>query len=410
MSARRLPGATLVASGAFVALAVLATAGWLVAAPGAPAPGATQAAIPGDGATDQPILPVGTLGGPVHALSPAEEATFRAGRALFDRSFHRSHGLGAPEFNADSCRACHQDPVLGGSGDLDLNVSRAGNDNGGSGPFADITGGQIFSKLRGPFAPGREEYVVAEADVFEQRQTPPLFGAGLIDAIPEVEIQSNEDPTDSDMDGVFGVARVVMVNGLPEVGRFGWKAQIPRLDDFSRDGLANELGITAPDDGRGFALVSDADPVSDPEVSPAEVSDLTAFIALLAPPPRGGAGNDPIVLEGETLFDTVGCAKCHKPTLQGPTGPVPLYSNLLLHDVHPASFRGMAEPGAPSGMYRTPPLWGISKTAPYLHDGRAETLEAAILGHDGEALLVRQAYEALIPSEKTALLAFLADL
>ena len=409
MSPRRRSLATRVAPAAILA-ALLATGGWLAAAPSASTTGSTHAAVPGDGATDRPILPVGTLGGPHHALSPVEEITFRAGRALFDRSFHKSHGLGSPEFNADSCRACHQDPVLGGAGDLDLNVFRAANDNGGAGPFVDLAGGQAYSKLRPPYVPGREEVPAGQGDVFEQRQTPALFGTGLINQIAEVEIQSNEDPSDSDMDGIFGVARIVLVNGIPEVGRFGWKAQLPRLGDFTRDALANECGITAPPDGRGFTLVSDPDPVADPEMPLGDVNDLTAFIGLLAPPPRGGAGSDPIVMQGETLFDTVGCAKCHKPSLQGPGGPVPLYSNLLLHNVHPAGFRGMAEPGAPSGMYRTPPLWGISHTAPYMHDGRAETLEAAILAHDGEALAVRQAYEALVPSEKTALLAFLADL
>ena len=91
-------------------------------------------------------------------------------------------------------------------------------------------------------------------------------------------------------------------------------------------------------------------------------------------------------------------------------GDAHLFSDLLLHQVHPAGFRGVGGPAAPPGVYRTPPLWGLRVTAPYMHDGSAETIEAALLAHDGEALQARQAYEALTQPEKDALLAFLADL
>jgi CxxC motif-containing protein (DUF1111 family) len=366
----------------------------------APIPRVPRQALPG----------VGEFGGPSRPLDAAEMGRFLRGRALFDRDFHRVDGLGTPDFNGDSCRACHQDPVMGGAGPLELNVSRFGRDEGGAGPFTNLPGGQVLHKLRPPWADGREEYDPATADVFEQRQTPLLFGAGLIDGIPEAAILANEDPTDADGDGVFGIARRVSVGGMIEVGRFGWKAQIPRLADFSRDGLGVELGITTSDDGRGFAVVTDLDAVPDPELSDEEVDDLTFFIRHLAPPPRRGSA-DPAVAIGATLFESVGCAKCHRPALPGEGGvPVPLFSDLLLHRVHDPGFRGMEEPGAPAGFYRTPPLWGVSRTAPYLHDGRAETLRDAILGHAGEATGARLAFEALSPGDRDALLAFLEDL
>jgi CxxC motif-containing protein (DUF1111 family) len=129
----------------------------------------------------------------------------------------------------------------------------------------------------------------------------------------------------------------------------------------------------------------------------------------LAPPPRAG-GTDPAIPQGEALFSTIGCATCHIPTLPGAGGPVPLYSDLLLHDIHPAEFRGMAEPDAPVGMYRTPPLWGVRDTSPYLHDGSATTLEDAILRHGDEALNARTNYEQLTAGEQDALLLFLEDL
>jgi mono/diheme cytochrome c family protein len=396
----------------WIALGVcLGAAAVLQAAPiGTAPPTAVEVrAHAGDGDLDAPVPPVGEPGGPSRPLDAVELAQWKRGRAIFDKNFHRSEGCGAPEMNADSCRACHQDPAIGGAGPLELNVSRFGNDNGGMGPFTDLPGGQGLSKLRPPFAEGREEYDPMTADVFEQRQTPTLFGAGLIDSIPEASILANEDPTDADMDGVFGVARMVDAGSGPEVGRFGWKAQAPRLADFGRDAMANEMGMTTPDDGRGFALLADMDLVPDPEVPQSDLTDLNFFLSNLAPPKPGGS-TDPRRAQGELLFDTTGCATCHVPSLAGAAGPVPLFSDLLLHDVHPPTFRGMAEPGAPSGFYRTPPLWGNRATAPYMHDGRAETVEAAILNHFGEANGARLNYIALTPLEREALLLFLGDI
>jgi len=352
---------------------------------------------------------VGEPGGPGRVLSPAEMAQWLRGRALFDEPVHRSKGLGFPEMNADSCRGCHQDPAVGGAGGLELNVFRAANDNGGNGPFLDIPGGQAFSKLYPPWVPDREEHDPGLADVFEQRQTPSILGGGLIDSISDAEILSHQDLTDSDGDGIFGYARMIDTGGGMEVGRFGWRGQIPHMEDFVRDASGGELGITTPDDGRGFAFATDSDTVPDPEFSDAEVDDMTFFLNELGPPLRTFSA-DPRVVLGEMIFSAVGCNKCHRPSLMGPGGPVPLYSNLLLHNVMPPDFRGMAEPGADVGFYRTPPLWGIKDTAPYFHDGRAETLSDAILMHDGEALQVRNAVAALSLDDQMALVSFLRDL
>lgn len=352
---------------------------------------------------------LGEPGGPMRVLSPDEQALFERGRDLFERDFRPSSGLGSPDMNADSCRACHQDPVLGGAGALELNVSRFARDHDGAGPFENLPGGQGLSKLRPPLALGREDYVYGEADLFEQRQTPSILGDGLIDGIDEAAILANEDPLDLDGDGIRGVARKLVIGGVTELGRFGWKAQVPSLADFARDALGGELGLTTGDDGRGFALASDADAIADPELVDEDVAALAFFLGQLAAPARVGS-LAPEVLGGELLFERIGCARCHVPELPGADGPVPLYSDLLLHDVHAPTFRGMAEPDAGPGQYRTPPLWGIRTTAPYLHDGRASTLRKAILLHDGEARLVREAFEALPGHDQAALIAFLNDL
>ena len=337
-----------------------------------------------------------------------DDPRFVRGRELFARAFHRADGLGSPDFNGDSCRACHRDPVLGGAGALELNVSRFANDNNGQGPFQNVPGGQTLSKLRPPWAAGREEHTIA-ATVFEQRQTPSILGDGLIDTIPAVVITANEDPLDADGDGVRGIARRLDIAGTIEIGRFGWKAQIPRLADFVRDAMFGELGLTTHDDGRGFATATDGDAKPDPEFTADQASDVAFFLAGLPAPQRGGS-LDAEVTRGAEVFSAVGCAKCHRPHLQGALGPVPLFSDLLLHNVMAPGFRGMAEPGADVGFYRTPPLWGIRDTAPYMHDGRAEDLAAAVAHHDGEALLVRQAYEQSSAADRAALIRFLQDL
>lgn len=354
------------------------------------------------------LVAVAALAGAAIAQTPSTAVD--RGRTLFDKPFHLRQGVGAPEMNADSCRACHQDPVLGGAGALELNVTRFGRIIGSSGEFVELPGGQGLSKLFPPMTPGREEHPVGQANVFEQRQTPSILGDGLISTILDPTILANEDPTDANGDGIFGIARRVDVGaGGIVVGKYGWKAQIPTLRDFVHDAMMGELGITTPDEGRGFGSRTDADNVQDPELTFQQIQDLTEFLHSLPAPERKGS-TDPRVAAGERVFDTVGCAACHIPTLQGAAGPVPLYSNLLLHNVMPAGFRGMAEPGAPMGFYRTPPLWGIGDTAPYMHDGRAEDLHGAIMAHDGEAAAVRLRYEGLTLFDREALILFLEDL
>ena len=228
----------------------------------------------------------------------------------------------------------------------------------------------------------------------------------MIDGIADSVILANEDPLDNNGDGVRGVARLIDTGSGLEVGKFGWKAQIPTVSDFVRDAISSELGLTVFDDGRGFGLLTDSDGIADPEMPIQEYEDLIFYNQHLAAPPRAGVA----VAEGEALFTSIGCATCHIPELPGVNGPVPLYSDLLLHDIHDVDFRGTAEPDAPVGMYRTPPLWGLRKSAPYLHDGRATTIQAAIEQHFDEAENSRLNYEALTASEREQLLLFLQDL
>jgi CxxC motif-containing protein (DUF1111 family) len=218
-----------------------------------------------------------------------------------------------------------------------------------------------------------------------------------------------------------------VTTGTERVGRFGWKAQQATLLAFSADAYVNEMGITnrffpvenAPNGD--LARLARADQILDPEdeANPAtnksDVDRAASFMRLLAPPPRGPV--NATVTAGEGVFATINCTACHTPSLQ--TGPssvtalanksVPLYSDLLLHDMGSLG-DGIAQGNAAPREMRTAPLWGLSARREYLHDGRATTLDAAIRAHDGEAAQVRDRYTRLTATQRTQLIAFLNSL
>ncbi|MSR74720.1 MAG: hypothetical protein EXS14_04525 [Planctomycetes bacterium] len=365
------------------------------------------------GPTD-PLPATGSLGGPDRTLDWGETQTWLRGRRVFDHDFSLSEGVGRPHYNADSCRACHFDPVVGGSGDVDLNVSRVASSNVGKGfgtvltedPFGNP---QILSRLTRSEFVLREEYDPAITDIFEQRNPPPLFGLGLVERIPAATILALQDPNDLNGDGIRGVARMLTVEGVTVLGRFGWKAQVPTMRDFLRDAMGEENGITVDATGNPFGISIDGDGISDPELSSADFDAAKFFLEHLAAPERAGSTST-YVASGELLFTQIGCSKCHTPVLQNASGPVRLFSNLLLHNVATEEFSGMEEPSAGSGFYRTPPLWGLRHSRPYMHDGSAETPFDAIRAHAGEATGVLNAYNALSETQQSALLAFLDDL
>ena len=129
---------------------------------------------------------------------------FERGRHLFDRDFPLAEGLGDPGFNGDSCRACHFDPVIGGSGDIDVDVTRQGITSGDT-VLAPDMGTMAHRQSRGAERPPIDPM----SDFFELRQTPPLFGLGLIDEVPDSVIMAHADPDDIDGDGISGRARVL---------------------------------------------------------------------------------------------------------------------------------------------------------------------------------------------------------
>jgi CxxC motif-containing protein (DUF1111 family) len=209
------------------------------------------------------------------------------------------------------------------------------------------------------------------------------------------------------------------------VGRFGRKAQNAVLLQQVVEAYLQDIGITSPflplENRNPLAPVpiEAADHVADPEVLESTVQAVTHYIRALAPPDPGAETTQRA--EGRQLFTQVQCARCHVPSFQTGPSPIPalsgrtveLYSDLLLHDMGDALADNRPDGQASGREWRTAPLWGLrlmrrflNGEALLLHDGRARTVEEAILLHGGEALASRNAFAALAAAQKAALLDF----
>ena len=383
----------------------------------------------------QPVL---QLGDPLPGLTAQELAAFERGRVQFLKRWKPSEGLG-PRYNATSCMSCHSSPVIGGGTDLYRNFYVA---TFGTGPYFNLPG--MPSPVVPAFGPATGNTFTLEGDrvtipdtlgpfpvQVEQRNSIPIFGTGLFERISDVTILANADPDDLDGDGISGRAN----NDGAGLGRFGTKAQANNIELFTRAPLFNQMGISSnPFEGAGASVslghgalmqgsstpnasTADIDGVPDPEIEPSDLGDLIAFSRFLAPPqPRPF---DEAATRGEQVFEDAGCAKCHIPALEGSTGPVRAYTDLLLHDMGP-DLAGEVSFGTPQigandtsftgAEWRTAPLWGISKMGPYLHDGRAPTLDDAIRAHGGEGAAARDTYLGLTDAQRSDLLDFLRHL
>jgi CxxC motif-containing protein (DUF1111 family) len=367
------------------------------------------------------LLPGDALPG----ITPREFTEFRLGLDDFVEVETSEEGLG-PAFNGTSCAACHHTPAIGGSSTI-LEVRAATTDEAGAFRPLDETGETLIHLFSIP-THGCQPQIPPTATVIARRAAIPLFGAGLVEAIPDATLLALEDPTDRDRDGVSGRAAVVTdpATGQARVGRFGWKAQHATLLTFGADAYRNEMGITNdlfPDEsalGISREAMRLCDPLPDPEDrrEPATgrrgIDNFERFMQLLAPVARGLVGPDE--RDGERVFEALGCATCHVPVLQ--TGPspnrvfdrqaVPLYSDLLLHDVGTGD--RIRQAAALGTEFRTPALWGLRFRRPFLHDGSAATLDEAIRRHGNEAALSSQGFNELPDRDRALLLRFLGSL
>ena len=244
----------------------------------------------------------------------------------------------------------------------------------------------------------------------------PVFGLGLLEAVPESDLVQLADPDDRDRDGISGRPNRVwdVVKQTDVLGRFGWKANTPTLLQQSASAYANDMGVTNP-------LFPDVDGSYD--IDQAILEAATIYVQTLAVPART-SWNDPEVQRGERLFADANCAACHVAELHTGTHEIPAlrhqtihpYTDLLLHDMGAELADGRPDFQASGNEWRTTPLWGVGLAqtvlpySGYLHDGRARTLTEAILWHGGEAAAAQEAFQQMSPGDRAALVAFLRSL
>lgn len=375
-----------------------------------------------DGRTQETsLLP----GAPLRGITPLEFAEFRLGLDDFTEVETAEEGLG-PAFNGTSCAVCHSVPAIGGGGVI-LEVRAGYRDRDGRAYGLNDAGDTLIHMLSTP-SHSCQPLIPDDVTVIARRAPIPLFGAGLVEAIPDETLLALEDAEDRNRDGVSGRAAIVVdvATGARRVGRFGWKAQHATLLAFGADAYRNEMGITSdlfPNEyafGISGTQMRYCDPIPDPEDRPDPatrrrgIDNFESFMKLLAP--VGRARVDATTLAGERTFTAIGCAACHVPSLvTGPSAsplfdrrPVPLFSDLLLHDIGTGD--GIEQAAAAASEIRTPALWGLRFRRPLLHDGSAATIADAILRHRGEADTARRGFERLSPDDREALLAFLRSL
>jgi CxxC motif-containing protein (DUF1111 family) len=384
---------------------------------------AAYAVALGFSAAGQSVRPL--PGDPLPGITSGDFEDFRLGLEDFTEVETVEEGLG-PAFNGSSCAVCHSVPAIGGAGVVaEVRAARRNE----QGEFIELvpTSGSLFQIFSIP-SHTCQPIIPPEANVIARRVPIALFGAGLVEAIPDEVLLARDDPADRDRDGISGRAAIVtdIATGQRRVGRFGWKAQHATLLAFASDAYRNEMGITNdlfPQElafGISPEQMKLCDRIPDPEDQPDRrtrrrgIDNFEAFMKFLAP--IGRAPVDDTVRAGEALFAGVGCASCHVPALQ--TGPsanpvfnrkvVPLYSDLLLHDVGTAD--GIRQEAATAVEFRTPALWGVRMRRPLLHDGSAPTIEDAIGFHINEGLPARTRFLALPAEQRAALIAFVMSL
>jgi CxxC motif-containing protein (DUF1111 family) len=400
-----------------------------------------------------------TIDKPVDAtMASAGAVLFSHEWQPFDRLCSDGDGLG-PVFNAKSCVACHSQGGVGGGGFIENNVTTFAVTDPRGGPvrsgvihafataekyreslkqvdplFVDVCRPPLEHVLaipQGRLTVKNNGCVVIPANVaVSQRNTPSLFGAGLIDSIPDRVIVANErrqklafglNPGDTER------VPVGRANRLPDgtIGKFGWQAQTANLTEFVQAACANELGLSNPGHAQPKSLARPNYVSTGTDLTQMQCDELSAFVAALPRPIEHkptNAAEAARVADGKTVFAKIGCANCHVPSLGSVDG---LYSDLLLHrmgttlEAGSGSY-GRADPpptsddgkfsGPLADEWRTPPLWGVANSAPYMHDGRAATLQDAIMLHGGQGSASAARFASLDMHEQGKVLAFLGTL
>jgi CxxC motif-containing protein (DUF1111 family) len=270
---------------------------------------------------------------------------------------------------------------------------------------------------------------------FSARVAPPMIGLGLLEAIADEAILANAEAQAKDKNGIAGRPNRVWDDAQQKtvLGRFGWKAGQPNLNQQNVHAFSGDMGLTTSlrpvDDCTDAQTACKQEPNGNGPDGEPEVSDNILRLVLfysrnLAVPARRDV-SAPEVLAGKNLFFQAGCQTCHTPkytTAANAAEPelanqvIRPYSDLLLHDMGDGLADHRSEFQASGRDWRTPPLWGIGLTqavsghTQFLHDGRARNLLEAVLWHGGEAAAAQQQVLSFNAEQRAALLAFLNSL
>lgn len=375
----------------------------------------------------EPALPEDNevLDGPVPGLTYAQNAQFLAGDIAFNNDlFNSTNGLG-PLFVATSCGSCHAGD---GKGTPFTTLTRFGQTDSTGNQFLHLGGPQLQNRALPGYLPE-----TLPAGATHSRFTPPAnTGLGFLELVSDADILAMADPYDADGDGISGVPNWNNVPGyvkIPDgastqngkfICRFGKKAATFDLHQQTVTAYNQDMGIGST----YFAT----DPYSgldgDPEVTDNVVNNVVAYLQMLKAPVQRNAGSAEVIA-GKNIFKQTGCENCHRESLK--TGPSHIaalsntvfhpYTDLLLHDMGIDLDDGYTEGSAKTYEWRTPPLWGLglspkSQGGHYflMHDGRARSIEEAILFHGGEAVQSRMNFQQLSPDDKKLLIKFLESL
>lgn len=365
------------------------------------------------------------LDGSVEGLSNQQSAQFLKGDIAFnDEIFTAQTGLGSI-FVATSCGSCHAGD---GKGHPFTTLTRFGQTDETGNQFLHLGGPQLQNRA----LPGYNPEQIPAGATFSKFTPPAVTGFGFLTFVSDADILAMADPNDADGDGISGVPNWIDVpafvaihqnaisQGGKYIGRFGKKASVYNLLQQTVNAYNEDMGITS--------LFNPVDVYSgleiDPEVSTQTIHNVVFYLQTLKAPIQRNQ-NDAQVIQGKNIFNQINCAGCHKPTLTTGYSPIaPLsyktfhpYTDLLLHDMGSGLDDGYTEGNAKTYEWRTPPLWGLglspnSQGGQYflMHDGRAKSIEEAILMHGGEATNSKTQYQNLSQADKDALIKFLKSL
>ncbi|MEQ9438437.1 MAG: di-heme oxidoredictase family protein [Cyclobacteriaceae bacterium] len=365
------------------------------------------------------------LDGPMAELTHEQQQRFLAGDIAFnDEIFTPESGLG-PIFVATSCGSCHAGD---GKGHPFTTLPRFGQTQTNTANDRSIGGPQLQHRA----ILGHEPEQVPDG-VPSMKFTPPaVTGLGLLAALTDEQILANADPDDSDGDGISGVPNYLIPPNyfVPQpfhqpmngrfIGRFGKKAATIDLLQQTVTAYNQDMGVTSTfepiDVATGLTI--------DPEVTDQTVRDVVFYLRTLKAPIQRNP-KDEAVVQGKELFTDLQCGSCHVPAWTTPFSDIAAlsdqtfypYTDLLLHDMGPELDDGATEGSAQTSEWRTPPLWGLG-LAPnsqggeffLMHDGRARSIEEAILMHGGEAASSRDNFQQLNATDQQKLIRFLTSL